>query len=61
MIDRLVDASGDDHDTALRPTSLDGFIGQKKGRENLSVFIGAARGRILQHVPRRGGPCRSLV
>ena len=45
MTDRLIDAAGDDHDTALRPTSLDGFIGQKKGRENLSVFIGAARGR----------------
>ena len=45
MTDRLIDAAGDDHDTALRPTSLDGFIGQKKARENLSVFIGAARGR----------------
>jgi len=58
MTDRLVDVSGDDHDTALRPTSLDGFIGQKKGRENLSVFIGAARGRneALDHVLLAGPP-----
>ena len=43
----------------LAPTSLDGFIGQKKGRENLSVFIDAARGRkeALDHVclPARRG------
>ena len=58
MNDRLIDASVDDHDTALRPTSLDGFIGQKKGRENLSVFIGAARGRkeALDHVLLAGPP-----
>ncbi len=58
MTDRLIDATGDDHDTALRPTSLDGFIGQKKGCENLSVFIGAARGRkeALDHVLLAGPP-----
>ena len=48
--DRLIDGNanngaGDDKDVALRPKSLDGFIGQKKGRENLSVFIQAAQKR----------------
>ena len=32
-------------ETALRPTSLDEFVGQAKLKENLRVFIQAARGR----------------
>ncbi|MGC6471551.1 MAG: Holliday junction branch migration DNA helicase RuvB [Parvibaculales bacterium] len=60
---RLIDAhanagAGDDKDVALRPKSLDGFIGQKKGRENLSVFIQAAqkRGDAMDHVLLAGPP-----
>ncbi len=39
-------------DATLRPQSLDGFIGQKKVRKNLTVFIEAARkrGDALDHV-----------
>ena len=35
----------DDIDAALRPKGLDEFIGQQGLRENLGVFIAAARGR----------------
>ena len=38
MTDRLIDAAGDDHDTALQPTSLDGFIGQKKGAKTFCFY-----------------------
>ena len=36
----------------MRPKTLDSFIGQKKGRENLAIFIEAAkkRGDALDHV-----------
>jgi Holliday junction DNA helicase RuvB len=48
----------DTHDTALRPRSLDDFIGQKAVRENLSVFVRAAvdRGEALDHVLLHGPP-----
>ena len=41
----------EDADAALRPKSLDEFIGQKAARENLRVFVQAAkaRGEALDH------------
>ena len=60
MSDRLIVADNvdGDLDAALRPKSLDNFIGQRKGRENLSVFISAARARqeALDHVLLAGPP-----
>lgn len=58
--ERLIDqkAQGEDVDAAMRPKTLDSFIGQKKGRENLSIFIEAAkkRGDALDHVLLAGPP-----
>ncbi len=60
MSDRLVNsAPGEEEiDAALRPKMLDQFIGQKKARENLSIFVGAARKRkeALDHVLLAGPP-----
>lgn len=49
---------GEDVDTTLRPQSLDEFVGQKAARENLKVFIEAAktRGEALDHVLFVGPP-----
>ena len=48
----------EDIDAALRPKSLDEFVGQKAARENLRVFIQAAkaRGDALDHVLFFGPP-----
>ena len=48
----------DDIDAALRPKSLDEFIGQEALRANLSVFVTAARmrGEPLDHVLLHGPP-----
>ena len=48
----------DDIDAALRPKSLDEFVGQKAARGNLRVFIDAAkaRGEALDHVLFFGPP-----
>ena len=48
----------EDADVALRPKSLDEFIGQKAARENLRVFVAAAKGRAeaLDHVLLHGPP-----
>ena len=48
----------EDIDAALRPKSLDEFVGQKGARENLRVFIQAAkaRGEALDHVLFFGPP-----
>ena len=48
----------EDIDAALRPKSLDEFVGQKAARENLRVFIAAARARgdALDHVLFFGPP-----
>lgn len=58
--ERLIDQNqqSEDVDTAMRPKTLDSFIGQKKGRENLSIFIEAAkkRGDALDHVLLAGPP-----
>ncbi|MDX1400983.1 MAG: Holliday junction branch migration DNA helicase RuvB [Kiloniellales bacterium] len=59
--DRLVAPSFGDEDLAektLRPAKIDEFIGQRELRENLSVFIEAAkaRGEALDHVLFFGPP-----
>ena len=48
----------EDVDAALRPQTLDDFVGQAAARENLRVFITAARGRgeALDHVLFHGPP-----
>jgi len=58
--DRLTTPSRrpEDLDAALRPKTLDEFVGQKAARENLRVFIEAAKGRgdALDHVLFFGPP-----
>lgn len=51
-------AEGDAAELALRPQTLDDFIGQKQVRENLKIFIAAAKGRgeALDHVLLHGPP-----
>jgi len=51
-------ARAEDVDAALRPKSLDEFVGQQAARENLRVFIQAAktRGDPLDHVLFFGPP-----
>ena len=51
-------AAADETDIALRPRTLDEFVGQDSLRENLSVFIKAAknRGDALDHVLLAGPP-----
>jgi Holliday junction DNA helicase RuvB len=48
----------DDIDAALRPKGLDEFIGQAALRENLGVFVAAARsrGEAMDHVLLHGPP-----
>jgi Holliday junction DNA helicase RuvB len=48
----------EDVDAALRPKSLDEFVGQQQARENLRIFIQAARARgdALDHVLFFGPP-----
>src|ERR687889_1361830 len=50
--------TSEDADAALRPRSLDEFIGQQSARENLRVFVNAAksRGEALDHVLFFGPP-----
>ena len=49
---------GDDPDSSLRPLQLSEFIGQKAARQNLGIFIKAARqrGDALDHVLFVGPP-----
>ena len=59
--ERLVTPKRSDEDAAelaLRPQTLDDFIGQKLVRENLKIFITAAKGRgeALDHVLLHGPP-----
>ena len=58
--DRLLTAQrrAEDVDAALRPKSLDEFVGQAAARDNLRVFISAAkaRGDALDHVLFFGPP-----
>ncbi|MEG9884245.1 MAG: Holliday junction branch migration DNA helicase RuvB [Hyphomicrobiales bacterium] len=58
---RLVDRNeraGDMGDLSLRPVLLDDFIGQKRTKANLRIFIEAAkrRGEALDHVLLAGPP-----
>jgi Holliday junction DNA helicase RuvB len=58
---RLVDAANEEPDvveTSLRPVTLDEFVGQRRLRDNLRVFIEAAKGRseALDHVLFSGPP-----
>jgi Holliday junction DNA helicase RuvB len=48
----------DASEASLRPLALDDFIGQRQARENLRVFVQAARGRgeALDHVLLHGPP-----
>ncbi|MBE9553390.1 MAG: Holliday junction branch migration DNA helicase RuvB [Proteobacteria bacterium] len=60
-VERLVASEldgGDGAEVSLRPQTLDDFIGQQGVRENLAVFIKAARGRggALDHVLFHGPP-----
>ncbi|MFC1478577.1 Holliday junction branch migration DNA helicase RuvB [Candidatus Margulisiibacteriota bacterium] len=47
-----------DTDTSIRPKSLDSYLGQKKLKENLKVFITAAKNRNepLEHILFYGPP-----
>ncbi len=58
--DRIItgDSRPEDLDAALRPKRLDEFVGQKAARDNLRVFIQAAksRGDALDHVLFFGPP-----
>ncbi len=62
MLDRLITAQpgGEERvfEQSLRPRALDEYVGQAKIRENLQVFIGAARQRseALDHVLFYGPP-----
>ena len=62
MSERLVDQNlqSEDADAAMRPKTLEDFVGQQKGRENLAIFIEAAkkRGDALDHV-LLAGPARA--
>jgi Holliday junction DNA helicase RuvB len=60
-LDRLVAPARNEDDqleTSLRPRALSEFVGQQQARENLSVFIEAARarGEALDHVLFSGPP-----
>jgi Holliday junction DNA helicase RuvB len=54
----LLSTAREDADAALRPKTLAEFVGQQAARENLRVFIDAARGRgdALDHVLLSGPP-----
>ncbi|NWG71474.1 MAG: Holliday junction branch migration DNA helicase RuvB [Parvularculaceae bacterium] len=58
--DRLIDGArkGDDADAALRPKRLADFVGQAHAKDNLRVFVEAARarGEALDHVLFHGPP-----
>ena len=58
--DRLTDGARkpDDADAALRPKRLDDFVGQRQAKDNLRIFVGAARAReeALDHVLFHGPP-----
>lgn len=51
-------AEEDSAELALRPQTLDDFVGQRQVRENLKIFIAAAkaRGEALDHVLLHGPP-----
>ncbi|HAZ18823.1 MAG TPA: Holliday junction branch migration DNA helicase RuvB, partial [Clostridiales bacterium] len=52
------DALDSESEVSLRPTTLDEYVGQEKAKENLRVFIEAAkmRGEAIDHVLLYGPP-----
>ena len=58
VVDRQVREEDSEIDSGLRPKSLDEYIGQEKAKENLKVYIDAAkqRGEALDHVLLYGPP-----
>jgi len=58
--DRLTDGArkAEDVDAALRPKRLDDFVGQRRAKDNLRVFVEAAKARAeaLDHVLFHGPP-----
>src|SRR6056297_2602901 len=52
------DARPEDADRALRPQSLDAFVGQAGARANLAIFIESARrrGEAMDHALFHGPP-----
>lgn len=58
LITTAVSIPEDNGEGALRPKTITEYIGQEKAKENLSVFINAAkmRGEALDHVLLHGPP-----
>ncbi len=59
--DRLVQSTKGEYDfeeNVLRPKTLEGYVGQSKVKENLKVYMSAAkqRGEALEHVLLYGAP-----
>lgn len=59
--DRLVQSTKGEYDfeeNVLRPKSLEAYVGQSKVKENLKVYMNAAktRGEVLEHVLLYGAP-----
>lgn len=59
--DRLVQSTKGEYDfeeNVLRPKTLEGYVGQSKVKENLKVYMNAAkqRGETLEHVLLYGAP-----
>ncbi len=59
--DRLVRSTKGEYDAeenVLRPKTLDAYVGQSKVKENLTVYMNAAkkRGEVLEHVLLYGAP-----
>ena len=58
VVDRQAREEDSEIDSGLRPKALDEYIGQEKAKENLKVYIDAAkqRGEALDHVLLYGPP-----
>lgn len=59
--ERLIQSTKGEYDAeenALRPKTLDAYVGQSKVKENLTVYMSAAkkRGEVLEHVLLYGAP-----
>jgi len=56
IITRSIELPEDNSDGSLRPKMLSEYIGQEKAKENLRIFIQAAkmRGEALDHVLLHG-------
>ncbi len=59
--DRLVQSTKGEYDVeenALRPKTLEAYVGQTKVKQNLQVYMNAAkkRGEVLEHVLLHGAP-----